>query len=622
MYISRSIFTAVLLASNTNAKENLRQHQKQTSRATEEDCAARENGLELFPEFDKAEQQVKVESVIDTDSCTYDVTLSWKPDTSIPFVDSPRGGIGRPAKVDVPYEFHSVCDDDGYSNEAMPVDAPDRVLTTENHTGTKEYYTERSYTVYTSDEVAEVTGIKDVVLGTAPCGQGVMKFPHNNVHFYHTSAKDERQEYRCVTGGGFFCKPYEEQCSDRARKMNMGGSDPRVMGDVYCNPSDPQPFTNAKNLPAGYTWTIDLPQFGQTNAAAGSQGLHGINANEFLGQYESIPKHLILQYDGELIANHVIVSAGFAKGLSDKTEYVKEFDWSTGFCVDDDVRQLATQMTTKYDPETGRTSVTAHGPLKDCSGKSFTDVIDYSTPAEELSSKSSKSGSKKGKAAKAVRPSTMEPAEPASTCGHQKVTFCEAPDFINNQFFREGGPRPDPTTGAPLADSLDYNVYQDPFFKFEDITEENHLAFTSFGPNGGMRVAKLGERAGQHRGVDFNIRDQTGVGGSAIGGLGPNLAMADILIDHPDHGTGTIKVNGYHTVFGEGELAIVGGTGDFAGAVGTVRPYYGLIYMDDETLDATGLSVNPGLALANSIVDQTPLSFGFYLDMDFICRGP
>jgi len=620
MYISRSIFTALLLASNANGKENLRHQKRAAEEIDPEECAARENGLELFPEFDKTEQQVKVESVIDTDSCTYDVTLSWKPDTSINFVDSPRGGTGRPASMDLPLRFHDICDADGYVDETRPFGAPGRVLTPENHTGTKEYYTERSYTVYTSDKVAEMTGIKDVVLGTAPCGQGGFKFPHNNVHFYHTSAKDERQEYRCVTGGGFFCKPYEEQCSDRGRKFNMGGNDPRVLGDVYCDATDPEFGTQRKNLPAGFTWTIDYPPMGLTNAAAGSQGLHGANLDELLGQYESTPKHLILQYDGELIANHAIVSAAFAKGLGGKNEYVKEFDWSNGPCVDDDVRKLAEKIVTKYDPDTGRTSVTAHGPLKDCGGDSFTDVIDYSTSS--TSSKSSKSSEpKKGKASKASRPPPMA-AEPASTCGHQKVTFAEAPAFINNKYFREGGPRINALTGNPASDSLDYTVYQDPFFKFEDITDETHWAFSNFGPGGGMRVAKLAERAGQHRGVDFMIRDSTGTLPSVLGGEGHNLAMADIMIDHPDHGTGTIKVNGFSTAFGEGELAVVGGTGDFAGAVGTVRPYFGLIYMDADTLAATGLSLNPGLTAGVSLIDGTPLSFGFYLDMDFICRGP
>jgi len=622
MHISRSTFAALLLASNVNADLDGR-------RQIDPECAARENGQELFPPTDPTEQQVKLESVIDTASCTYDVTMSWKPDNSMPFIDSPRGGKGRPPRQDTPHNFDELCDADGYTDETLPVDAPGRVLTVEDHTGTKEYYTESTYAVFTSDKVAEMTGVREVVLGATPCGQGPMKFPGFSVHFFHTSSKDARQEYRCVTGGGYFCKPFDQQCSDHGRKMipasvlcdmgagtcveNSGNTDLEILRSVYCDPDNIPVNSWNKNLPAGYLWSIDGP-YGP-NSSAGSQGIHAINAQEFLGIYEGIPKHLLLQYDGELTANHVVLSAGFAMGLSDKMEYTKDFDWSTGSCVDPDVKKLADKMTTKYDPETGRTSVTAHGPLKDCSGDSFTDVIDYSTLKP-----SSKAG--KGKGSKGAGPPMPDPAEPESTCGHKKVTFVEAPEFLNNKFFRAGGPRLDPR-GAALSDSLDYTVFQDRFFMFEDITEQDHMFFMAFGaPFGGFRVSKLTGVAGEHRGIDFNIRDQAGVGSSLTGGFAPNIALADIMIDHPEHGTGTIKLTGYSDVFGEGELAIVGGTGDFAGAVGTGRPYYGLIYMDPDTLAEFGLELNPPFVPAASIQDGTPLSFGFYLDLNFICRGP
>jgi len=621
MHISRSTFAALLLASNVNADLDGR-------RQIDPECAARENGQELFPPTDPTEQQVKLESVIDTASCTYDVTVSWKPDNSMPFIDSAKGGkgLGRPPKFDTPYNFEELCDADGFTDEGLPVDAPGRVLTVEDHTGTKEYYTESTYAVFTSDKVAEMTGVREVVLGATPCGQGPLKFPGFSVHFFHTSSKDARQEYRCVTGGGYFCKPFDQQCSDHGRKMipasvlcdmgagtcveNSGNTDLEILRSVYCDPDNITVNSWSKNLPAGYIWSIDGP-WGSNNSA-GSQGMHAINSAEFFGQSDSIPKHLILQYNGELTANHVVISAGFAMGLGAKNEYTKDLDWSTGSCVDPDVKKLSDKVTTKYDPDTGRTSVTAHGPLKECSGDSFTDVIDYSTPKP-----SSKSG--KGKGSKGAGPPMPEP-EPESTCGHQKALFVEAPYFIKNNFFREGGARVD-FAGSPVQDSLDYNVYQDPFFKVNDITEEQHYDFTTFGPNGNFRVVKLTERAGEHRGVDFSIRDQVALAPSATGGSGPNLAMADIVIDHPDHGTGTIKVNGYSNNFGEGDLAILGGTGDFVGAVVLVRPYFGMIYMDPDTLAKFGIEVQAAFTFTASLQDGTPLSLGFFLDMDFICRG-
>ena len=78
--------------------------------------------------------------------------------------------------------------------------------------------------------------------------------------------------------------------------------------------------------------------------------------------------------------------------------------------------------------------------------------------------------------------------------------FVEAPNFINNKCFAKD-PREN-VQGGTLADSLDYNVYQDPFFKFEDISEQNHAFFNDFG---GVRVAYLAEKAGERCGVDFNI---------------------------------------------------------------------------------------------------------------------
>ena len=171
MHISRSTFTALLLASNVNAgrRQNAPTFAP-TGEGEDPECAARENGQELFPPTDPTEQQVKLESVIDTASCTYDVTMSWKPDNSMPFIDSPRGGKGRPPMQDTPYNFDEVCDADGFTDERLPVDAPGRVLTVEDHTGTKEYYTESTYAVFTSDKVAEMTGVREVVLGTCEHG--------------------------------------------------------------------------------------------------------------------------------------------------------------------------------------------------------------------------------------------------------------------------------------------------------------------------------------------------------------------------------------------------------------------------------------------------------------------
>ena len=166
MYIPRSIFTALLLTSSVNAKDYLRNQKRSAEEAlTPEECAAKENGLELFPPRDPADQQMKVETVVDTETCTYDITVSYKPDPTVPFITSPRGGVGRPSRLDVPLKYRETCDADGFIEADAGTDRSP--LDPVNHTGTRDYYTEFSYTVYTSDKVAEMTGVKDVVLGTS-----------------------------------------------------------------------------------------------------------------------------------------------------------------------------------------------------------------------------------------------------------------------------------------------------------------------------------------------------------------------------------------------------------------------------------------------------------------------
>jgi hypothetical protein len=361
----------------------------------------------------------------------------------------------------------------------------------------------------------------------------------------------------------------------------------------------------------------------------------------------SIPKHFVLQYDGKLVANHVVLSAGFSMGLSDENMYEMDFDWDNAQCAADDLNKLASKVTTMYDPETGRTHVTAHGALKagQCTGESFTEMED-SCPAPTMSptmppvmppvmpptmpsqstGKSTKNGkAQKGKSSKERRLEsprqlqdgvcgTRPPPKPVpeSTCGHQKMTFLEAPDSITDNRFTDP-----PTNVNGQANAGDFTVYQDRFWMFDDLTDDGHAA--TF-PGIFFRVGKLGEMAGAHQGASFNILDAGPAGGSQTGGYSPNVVVADMIIDHPDHGIGTIKVTGYDPVFGEGTLAIVGGTGDFLGAVGTVRPYYGVILMDQETLDK-GLSIVTPFIAGVSALTGDVLQFGFYLDMNFVCRG-
>lgn len=311
----------------------------------------------------------------------------------------------------------------------------------------------------------------------------------------------------------------------------------------------PNKFPFFKNLPPGWVWTTDDPSAGRANAAAASQGLHSVFPLDFTNELADIPQHLLLDYDGELIANHVILWSGFSKGLSRSNKFTREFnfddatDANGNSCQASQFKNIANSVTTEYNPDTGRTTVTARGQLKDCSGASFTKVIDHSDGDGE------------------VPEDDFE-----GTCGHNRMSFLEAPVFIKNMKFDENA------NATSLKKAGDYDVFQDNIFVWEEVTDENNSymkeivppypLFTPFG----LKAGKLLELAGEHRGIGQFIRDEGAAGPGALGGDSRSTALSDIKIDHPDYGSGTVKVFGFSDVFGEGALSIIGGTGDFEGA--------------------------------------------------------
>lgn len=449
----------------------------------------------------------------------------------------------------------------------------------------------------------------DVLTGAAPCGQGSRKFPGHSVHFYTKSRRGDRQNYRCKTGGGFFCKPDEEQCSDRAKKFDMKGD------GLICNEDAdykvypiPLGFPYFKNLPAGWVWTVDGAN--RTNAAAAGQGLHAVFPIDFSETLADIPQHLLLQYDGELIANHVIMWSGFSKGLSRQNKFTREFnftdaaDLGDNSCTAKQFDNIATSVTNEYDPITGRTTVTARGKLKHCSGPSFTKVIDHSqgssmNPLNSLGNNAPQEDDK-------------------STCGRKRINLIEPPTYIKQMKFENA-------SAASLHTAGDYDVFQDPIFTWVEVTDQDNSYFKDMDPPlalvapFGFIAAKLVDLAGEHRGTVHYIQDQTGGGPSVVGGFSPSVASSDIKIDHPDYGKGTIKVFGYSENFGEGELAITGGTGDFVGAYGTVKPYYGLLFKND-VFNQEGIEISDAFIAGRSLNNET-IYFASFLSMDFKCTG-
>ena len=361
----------------------------------------------------------------------------------------------------------------------------------------------------------------------------------------------------------------------------------------------PDRFPFFKNLPPGWVWTVDSAT--RPNTASASQGLHAVYLLDFAFEtLADIPQHLLLNYDGELVANHVIMWSGFSKGLSRGYKFTRELnfddakDTSGKSCRPDKLKNMASAMTTEYNPDTGRTTVTARGRLKDCSGPSFTKVIDHSEGDGAV-------------------------PEPEGTCGHKRFSILESPTFIKRMKFEN-------SSAAALHRAGDYDVYQDFFFTWEEITDPYNgymmntiPAFPTFVPFG-LVVGKPLEIAGVHSGIVNFIRDETGQGPSALGGGSNVIVAADIKFNHTKYGHGTIKAWGYCDVFGEGEFSITGGTGDFEGAYGTIKPTYGLLLFDKETIDKGVATINPDFIAGLTLKNET-LQFGNWLKFDFKCGG-
>ena len=155
--------------------------------------------------------------------------------------------------------------------------------------------------------------------------------------------------------------------------MNMNGA-----GLAMCPDAPPGP-PMFQNIPAGFVWTLDDNRLNGVNAASPGMGLHAVDPAEFAPtRSRKEPYTLMLNYDSDVIGNHVLIWSGIANGEgSDIVPFTKETP--TYNCQTDDKAFFPTTTMVDYDEETGRTSVKIVGPLADSSGESYTEVIS-STP--------------------------------------------------------------------------------------------------------------------------------------------------------------------------------------------------------------------------------------------------
>jgi len=319
-------------------------------------CSLTENGMEVWKKKPNEEVKLKLTSSVDTDVCSYRLSLSWEPNPDYPLLGGPttddiKGLAANP-------DFQEICMTEGFL-QGLGGPAP---LSPENHVGLNEHYTDFAFGLDVPPKTQEKIGFKYASLGASPCGTWLQQFPQYSVHFYDITA-EEREDLVCASNGDYFCLPIDQQCSEAARKFNMDGVGlPRCEDGTY------------QNLPEGYIWTIDglpSPPNAPINAASPAMGLHSVDPAEFApSRDQRIPYTLFLNYDKEIIGNHVLVWAGFSEGYGE--DFTKETPNYN--CKTEEKGYYPTQTKVQY--VDGRTVVSIEGPINDCSGESFTEVVD------------------------------------------------------------------------------------------------------------------------------------------------------------------------------------------------------------------------------------------------------
>ena len=110
------------------------------------------------------------------------------------------------------------------------------------------------------------------------------------------------------------------------------------------------------------------------------------------------PYLLFVHHDGEVIATNIAVWAGFTKGEAVVTTW--EQPTPTYNCQSPEKAFFPTNHIVSFDESTGRTSTKIHGSLKDCSGESYTEVIEFLPKEKKGKKKKKKVDGKKKKSKK------------------------------------------------------------------------------------------------------------------------------------------------------------------------------------------------------------------------------
>lgn len=375
------------------------------------------NGYEIFPQLDPGDVRMKVESTVDEGTCMYEISVSFLPDLSLPYMGDTtpvEGPVGRPDErttlqpfrddPDARAAWNTLCEEEGRFENlpalANPIGRPVTVPGNgpELHAGLLDYITEYTYTIQLPEKVKKLTGVDHVTIGAAPCGRRLQPYPHYNTHFWFNSIED-RKEATCITDGGFFCKDSEYQTCGDGLKFNTDGS------FVKCDDGEPA------NIPKGHRFTTEKGvlqpgAFGEkTSSAVTTQGLHALNPRSLGGdlEFRSVdePNILFLNYNKEIAGVQLFHWAGYSQGHSSTTDWVWPGSGPNGSidynCQDTKLYgRLPTFAGTTYDEGSGRTTYTIKGPAGEC--KSFSDVTP--TGKKSKGGKQAKGMKPKGKASK------------------------------------------------------------------------------------------------------------------------------------------------------------------------------------------------------------------------------
>eukprot|EP00527_Entomoneis_sp_CCMP2396_P006475 CAMPEP_0198137042 /NCGR_PEP_ID=MMETSP1443-20131203/596_1 /TAXON_ID=186043 /ORGANISM="Entomoneis sp., Strain CCMP2396" /LENGTH=385 /DNA_ID=CAMNT_0043798367 /DNA_START=46 /DNA_END=1203 /DNA_ORIENTATION=+ len=371
------LFASVEAVSGKKKSSKAKSSKKSGKKSADEpvdECSAKENGIEVWKKTPNEDVKLRLTTAIDTDTCTYKMALSWEPNDDYPYI---RQVTNADPTLANDTDYRSTCVAEGIF-QSLTGEGP---LTPEKNVGLQEFYTDYAFGIDVSANVQEYIGFKYVSLGASPCGTFLQPFPQYSVHFYDITNK-QREELRCVSDGDYFCKPMDQQCSDSGRGFQMNGTGiPTCAGAPVPGPPVYQ------NLPFGYFWTLDGNAAVGINAASPAMGLHAVDPSEFLPTRDvTEPYTLYVGYESEVIGNHVLLWSGFAEGL--RPDYTKEtLNYN---CQTEDKAYYPTKTNVSY--KNGRTIVSIEGPLSQCTGPSFTEVVDSMEEAKgSKKSKSSKS---------------------------------------------------------------------------------------------------------------------------------------------------------------------------------------------------------------------------------------